>query len=377
MAHTHIITTGVFGGAFDPIHSEHVHLVKQAIKELGLTRVLVVPSFRAPHKLTSTDYLDRVAMTRLAFVDVPQVEISLIESEVEGNTYSAVVLPRLKERAGEFVHLLGGDSLLNIENWYHPEEVLTYPTAVFARGDQRARLVDHAAHLAEKYGADIRVLEAWGEPISSTDIRLSLAVGRSPEGLADGVYQYVREHDLYAPFGEIVKSVASKLKPHRWAHTQDVALFAVRLNAQLNLPLDKVLLSALLHDCAKTADEGKEYEYLCKDVPADCRQPAVLHAFVGALVAEKIYGVTDPDVLNAIRYHTTGRAGMSDLERLIYTADYAEPTRTHPGSSEVRELALKDFDAGFRLASANTYHLIEHTTDLCPLGEECYRFYNK
>ena len=371
------IKIGVFGGAFDPIHSEHVHLVKQAIEQLGLTRVLVVPSFHAPHKLTSTSYQDRVAMAELAFADVPEVEISLIESEIEGNTYSAVVLPKLAEKVGGFVHLVGGDSLLAIESWYRPQEVLRYPVAVFARGDQRDRLVEFAAHLEDKFGAQVMVLQSEGEPISSTDIRLSLAVGRRPQGLADSVYSYITAHGLYAPYARIVQDVSSRLDARRWAHTQEVALFAAKLAPKLGLPLDKVLPAALLHDCAKTADGGKQYEYLCKAIPSFCRQAAVLHAFQGALVAEEKYGITDPDVLNAIRYHTTGRAGMSDLERLIYLADYAEPTRTHEGSAEVRALSLADFEQGFRLAVDNTFRHIRNQADLCPLGEECHRFYIK
>ncbi len=376
MAQDVTIKVGIFGGAFDPPHKEHVRLAQAAIEELSLDLLVIVPSYHAPHKLTSTSFDDRVEMCKLAFASIPQVVVDPIEQEVDGATYSAVVLPKLVAKYGEIVHLIGGDSLLAIESWYHPEEVLRYPTAVFAR-DNLAECRLKAARLADKYGARITVLRSVGEAVSSTEIRYALAVGRSSPTLSQEVSEYVKSKGLYAPYAKIVEGVSAHLSPKRWAHTQEVALFAAALAPMVGVSVDKALLAGLLHDCAKTALDGAEYEYLCNKVPADCRQRPVLHSFVGALVAKEVYGVEDEEILGAVRYHTTGRADMTPIEKLIYLADYAEPTRTHPGSSEVRELAHSDFEAAFRLAVLNTYTHVADSPDLCPKGKECYRFYFK
>ena len=146
---------------------------------------------------------------------------------------------------------------------------------------------------------------------------------------------------------------------------------AVRLNKQLRLDENKVIVAALLHDCAKGLTT------LHTGVPQEVADyPAVVHAFNGAQEAALRYGVTDPEILDAIRYHTTGRPAMSDLERLIYLADMVEDTRTFDGAATLRALALADFEQGFVAAVRTTHdHLLHSVKKAHPLGEACYQYY--
>ena len=382
--------TGVFGGAFDPVHNQHVALMQSVIRILKLRRLVVLPSGHAPHKRTGTSFEDRVSMLRLATAHIPEVVIDTMERDVAGLTYSSDMLPIMAERYGDFVHIIGGDSMVNMDTWHLPEVVMRYPHAVVARGEADAELLAAIDAAERRYHADITLLPALPS-LSSSDVRLFYRLGGVPlasdlsqgaaahdknryfpmqNGVCWDVHTYIRTHRLYDEYAPILCEVPRHISSSRWAHTLEVARMAVRLNVQLHVPEDKVLTAALLHDCMKGA------AHVYPAVPQDCRQPAVVHAFNGAEEAAARYGVTDEDILNAIRYHTTGRAAMSDLERLIYLADYCEASRTFAGADAVRQLALSDFDRGFEMAVRMTHaHVDEVGGDICPLGEECYRYY--
>lgn len=132
------------------------------------------------------------------------------------------------------------------------------------------------------------------------------------------------------------------------AHSLRVADFAKSLALKYNQDPDKAYLAGFYHDCMKIRDKDqlkKEAEAYGLAWTAEFEEaPQVVHGFLGALVAEKRYGIQDQDILNAIRYHTTGRPGMSDLEKIIYLADYAEPERNFDGVEEARKDISKSLD---------------------------------
>jgi len=405
------IKVGVFGGAFDPVHNEHVRLMQLVIERLGLERLVLLPSGNAPHKHTETPFALRLEMLRLATAHIPEVVIDLSEEHVATPTYSAEMLPRLRAKYGAFVHVIGGDSMIAMPTWHCPHEVMRFPHVVVARGGaigsegrdgvvaradeafakDNAALLEAVRNTRATYGADIEILPVSLPDLSSTEVRLLYRIGRYPReeeveagrlaaeaghyypmsnGVCYAVHEYIRSRGLYDEYHRFVGEVPTHISADRWAHTQEVALMAMRLNRQLHLPEDKVVTAALLHDCMKGA------AHVYPAVPLDARQPNVVHAFNGAEEARHRYGVEDEDVLNAVRYHTTGRAAMSDLERLIYLADYCEATRTFSGAAEVREAALVDFDKGFLMAVSQVYrHVHERGGDVCPYGDECYHYY--
>jgi predicted HD superfamily hydrolase involved in NAD metabolism len=121
-------------------------------------------------------------------------------------------------------------------------------------------------------------------------------------------------------------------------HTANVVVSALSKAKQLGLDEDKVLLSATLHDCAKYLDHNKVQGFsIDNDVPAP-----VIHSFLGAFVAQKVLGVTDEEILDAIRYHTSGKAQMSTLGKLIFVADMVEEDRVYDGVEKLREYFEKD-----------------------------------
>ena len=143
------------------------------------------------------------------------------------------------------------------------------------------------------------------------------------------------------------------LDAQRYQHTLGVAETAKRMARRFGEDEQRAELAGLLHDCAKCMTLEQMLK-AAKNEPTDevmRESRALMHAVAGMAVARDIYGVTDPKVLSAIRWHTTGRAGMTNLDKIIYLADVIEPNRKpFPGIEPLRALAEKDLDEAMRYA---------------------------
>lgn len=141
---------------------------------------------------------------------------------------------------------------------------------------------------------------------------------------------------------QLIKAVSSQMPEKRWIHTQGVMETAVKLAEQYGADPEKADVAAILHDVAKywpvvQLEEVLVDNGLHRDLLEHDKQ--LWHAEVGAIVAERDYGITDQEVLDAIRYHTYGRVNMTLLEKVVCLADYIEPSRDFPGVNNIRELA--------------------------------------
>lgn len=174
----------------------------------------------------------------------------------------------------------------------------------------------------------------------------------------------------YSPeIEKIRRAMEKELSAGRYIHTLGVAYTASCLAMAHGInDLESTMTSGLLHDCAK-AKHGSELVAICEkahlNVTAVERSnpTALLHAKAGAYLAEHKYGVKDEDILNAIRYHTTGRPNMSRLEKIIYIADYIEPGRKQIADLDlIRRLAYQDLDCTMEKILANTLAYLR-TTD--------------
>lgn len=139
-----------------------------------------------------------------------------------------------------------------------------------------------------------------------------------------------------------------RLPEGRLKHSLGAMNAAMELALLYGIDCNKAEFAGLLHDCAKGMTE-KELLDFCDvrgiKMSGVCKQhPRLLHGVVGAAIVKDEFGVTDQDILNAIKFHTTGRKGMSDLEKIIYLADLIEPARGFPGVDELRKLAKEDLN---------------------------------
>ena len=177
---------------------------------------------------------------------------------------------------------------------------------------------------------------------------------------------------------KIIYKLKKELDEDRFRHTMGVEATAVKMAHRFGEDEKRAALAGLLHDCAKCLSLDK-MQKACKRYPVDENtkgSKALLHACAGRCLAESVYGVSDEEVLEAIRWHTTGHAGMSRLEKIIYLADMIEPGRkVYPGLEELRRLCGIDLDEAMHYALRHTLEHVQaqgkflHPDTLAALGD--------
>ena len=180
-------------------------------------------------------------------------------------------------------------------------------------------------------------------------------------------------------FSQMKEQLRQSLQPKRFEHSVAVSETAVALARHYGVDEDKAALAGLLHDCARKyptkdfVEVSKKLGVPLTDI--EKAQPILIHAILGPLVAKRDYGVTDEEVLSAMRYHTTGKAHMTALEKIIYLADLTEPHRDFPTVEEMRRLTMKDLDEAMIAAYANTMEYLMHQHLL--IHPDCLDGYNE
>ncbi|MDY6367722.1 MAG: nicotinate (nicotinamide) nucleotide adenylyltransferase, partial [Clostridia bacterium] len=281
----------IFGGTFNPVHVEHVNTALAAITELGLDKIIIVPTFLPPHKnVAPADGADRINMLKIAFRGVTQAEISDYEIKNGGKSYSYLTAEHFRAQYpdAELYMLIGGDMLLDFKTWKNPDRILSaVRLAVVRREDYSADFTAEHEYFKKTFGKGFTVLNYVGKTVSSTEIRTYLAFNLKPDGLFDGVYDYIVKNGVYPP-DKYQQYILKALPEKRVIHTANVVVTAMKKAKELNLDYEKVRISATLHDCAKYDNPDRYGDFtLPADVP-----PPVVHAFLGAFVAEKVLGVT-------------------------------------------------------------------------------------
>lgn len=158
--------------------------------------------------------------------------------------------------------------------------------------------------------------------------------------------------------------ILSRVGEKRYEHILRVTQTAKNLATLHKADVEKAQIAAYFHDSCKLKNKDLIPE-LCKKLALDLdhemiKAPAIIHGFLGAEMAKQYYGIDDEDILNAIRWHTTGRPGMSKLEKIVYLADYTEPKRDFPSAIKAREISLKELDKAMLYAlDASIKNLIE------------------
>lgn len=357
----------VYGGSFNPPHVGHLRVAEAAARQLEPDRFLIVPARIPPHKKlpeNSPGPEERFELCRLCFSETPKAEIDDREIRREGPSYTADTIAELKEEfpGAEIDLLLGTDMLLCIDSWYRFSYLLeNCVLTVFPRGEGEAELIcEKADRLRREHRAKLRMLELEAVPTSSEEIRLLLPERKGRELLTDSVYGEIIRRRWYRASPDLdwlrEKAVA-QLKPKRVPHVLGCESEAVRLAERWGADASLAAEAALLHDITKKGGEEAQFDlcrkYKLKTDAGELESPNILHARTGAEYARRVFGVDDR-VYGAIRWHCTGKPNMTLLEKIVWMADYIEPTRDFPGVEEVRSLAYDDLDAAMTAALKTT-----------------------
>ena len=173
----------------------------------------------------------------------------------------------------------------------------------------------------------------------------------------------------------------TKLDPMRYEHSLSVSFTCMNLAMRYGYDIDKAELAGLRHDGGKRfADEIILKKCISHKIPvtdAEMKALPVLHAKYGAWLAENKYGIEDPEIISAIACHTTGKADMSVLDKIVYIADYIEPNRREiPGLSKIRQIVFQNIDQAICLSSERTIRYLEDNGNkIDPMTIKTYEFY--
>ena len=332
-------------------------------------------------------------MLRIAAADCPKAEVSDIELNRGGISYTFQTVSELKERYpdAELILLMGSDMFLCFDQWKQPDDILkNAELGVFYRGSkgEKTAVAENKAKL-EQRGAKIRLVENDIVDISSTQLRRMLAFHCAGPFLSPGVAAYIREHGLYdvnaqwknLPMAELEQVVIRLLNPNRVAHVLGCRDTAVAPAKRWGADVTDAARAGILHDITKALD-GPLQLTVCAEYGKilgefSRKYPRTLHALTGSMVAERIFGENEA-VVSAIRSHTTGKADMNLLETIIYVADYMEPNRSFPGVEELRELAFSNLTAALKLGLEMTLeHLKEQGNEVSPESREALDWLNR
>ena len=367
---------GIYGGTFNPPHVGHFRAARYAREALGLDRVLMIPDKEPPHKGVPGDSPSpeqRLRMVQLG-LSGEGMEVSALSLEREGPSYAWQTVAEVRRLYpdGELYFLMGSDMLECFPNWASPEKILKDAAlAVFCRGEKgEAEALGKAKEAVEALGGRVVLLRNPVTAISSTQLRRMLVFRCAGEFLPEAVERYIYENALYGTgrdlrgltIDKLRETVVSLLKPNRVAHVLGCCRTAAELARLYGVDETDAARAALLHDITKALD-GPLQLTLCRSYGTildefSQKNPKTLHALTGSLVAERIFGENEA-VVSAIRCHTTGKADMNTLEKIIYVADYMEPNRDFPGVERLRELAYRDITEALKLGLHMTLAMLK------------------
>lgn len=365
---------GVFGGTFNPPHNGHIRLAKAAADELKLDKLLVIPSCIPPHKIAAklADGQERLEMCRLAFGCDPRFEVSPMELERGSRSYTVETLRELKALYpdSELYFIVGSDMLESFDKWYLWQEILSLSVLCAAsREEGYSPDLSRFGKLAER----IKIITLDPLEVSSTQIRNS-AGEVSPELLDPKVAAYIREHGLYDDgLNRYRELLRGKLNPRRLFHSECVSECAGVLAERYGASVEKARLAGLLHDVMKNAPANEQLALMPDITPLELLNTKVWHQISGEAFLRQNGIVTDEEILGAVRWHTTGKAGMTLLEKIIYVADFISADRDYKDVEVVRRLAYISLEHAILYTSRYTVNkMVSQDLLLHPATVECY-----
>ena len=352
----------IFGGGFDPIHLGHINMALMA-RDLLSAVVIFVPAKVAIWKQESIDANHKLEMVKLATKDYNGFSIDTFELDSKEQPYSYQTINYFLKKwpKDRFYLLIGQDQVNSFHLWKKAEEIASLVQIVYFK---RPKLEINLENV-NKY--HMQELDGREMEISSTDIRELQSVL-----VPEKVLKYIEENELY-----FINKIKPRINEKRYYHSLSVAHLAYEIAKKHNLDYSKAYIAGVLHDIAKGVDKNESLSLMKQYYPDDVEIGSfAYHQFLGEKIAKDDFKVVDEEILNAIKYHTTGRANMCWLEKLIYACDKVDPLRGYD-SSEMIGALNEDLEKGFlTVLSANKEFLMSKNSSMDNrLTNECLSYY--
>ena len=356
----------LFGGAFDPIHNGHLNMASQASEFLH-AEVIFIPARISVWKNKSISIDDKINMIALAINSVNKNRFSISRYEADSNTeinYSIDTIKYFRRtyRDANLYLLIGTDQVNSFEKWKDAEEIASIVQIVF--------FARPGLELNQENIQRFKMIQIPGEmvEISSTDIRECKSLN-----LPWSVVDYIINHNLY-----FINKIKSYLSDSRFKHSVSVAKLAYEIAVENNLANpDKYIIAGLLHDIGKYVSEDATRRIMEEHFPEYLYlEPMIYHQFVGRYLVERDFDIHDPEILDAIEFHTTGNGAMSDLGRVLYCSDKIEPTRVFNSIGLIKGMKVNYVEGMSEVLKSNIEYYETHGVNYKnPLTEACIEKY--
>ena len=389
----------ILGGSFNPVHIGHLFLADSVLTGMGYDRVILVPTFQSPFKISadgaSAD--DRFEMLAASITGDPRLTIDDCEIKREGVSYTADTLEDIISRyqpSGKPGLILGDDLVSTFHKWRNPEKIIEMADIILARrlskpaagADSSAEWLPDTDTCSETQTHENMVFPYPHLTLNNEIIDLSSSLVREkisrdenwhflvPPGARfiieeKGLYGFSRDKSAFGMDEKtnpgimdqilcIENDVRAIQGPSRFLHSRNTALLSWDLCRRFGLDPQKGYLAGIAHDMCKTLSDEELIQLARSDGGSisklEKNKPGLLHARAAAVRALKKYGVTDRTVLEAIQHHTTGARDMGPLAKVVYIADKIEVTRVGIDPA-LRELTGSiDLDVIFSVVLNNT-----------------------
>ena len=354
----------LYGSPFDPIHDGHLQMIDCVYRQEKIDKVILLITKNPRWKQTITSIEDRIAMVKLAISDIPYIELSLVE--VETTKVVHFTIDSIKHfhqfyPQDTLYYLLGGDQVEQFHRWKdaHLYQGLVHLLA-YPRPDSDATHQNY-----QQYG--IRLIDGPLVDVSSTRIRqFQCLMTPLP------VIEYILEHQLYA-----VPKILSFYDPKRYLHVISTAKVAYAIAKANQLEPSQAFLAGYLHDIAKNIDDEAAKEmYQNHTQTEEEMETYALHQFVGAIIAEQEFNINQEAILEAIRYHTTGKDQLGPLAKIVYSSDKIEPLRGYDSSALI-EACMANINEGFVEVLKENLNFLQRKDYKInhPLVKACIQYY--
>ncbi len=350
---------GMFGGSFNPVHNAHINLASSFIKKLKLDKLLLIPTAVPPHKsdseMVSAEH--RMNMCKLASEDHKKIEVSDIEIKREGKSYTVDTLRQIREMypEAEIYLIMGADMFMTLLDWKEPEEIFSLAViCTVPRNSDDLESLTEKEKAYREMGAETVILDLKKSNISSSKIRKLVFDDEVFSKFVDPrVEQYIYANYLFMDKSKINyerfdKVLKARMSDKRYIHSFNVSTEAQKLAKKYGADVEKARLAGILHDITKETSGNEQLKIIENSniILNDVERPSpkLWHAIAGAAFVRDVMGIDDEDVFNAIRYHTSGRANMSILEKCVFIADFIGAERDYDGVDEMRALSGKSLE---------------------------------
>lgn len=357
----------IFGGTFDPIHKGHLRIAHHASLVLNSDVVFVpakIPRWKSPEASVE----NRIEMLEIALKqdNSASFSIDLCEIKRPGDvTYSIDTVQYFKDKYPhkELFLLIGADEVNKFPNWHEAEKLSKLAKIIFVNRPD--------IEIDNKILNDYKIISL--NFFESGNVSSSAVRNLQSIDIPSNVLKYIENNNLY-----FMKRLHSYLGEKRLNHSMSVAHVAYAIAKANKIPdPGRAYIAGALHDIGKELDDNEAKEIMEKEFPQYAAYPKfAYHQFTGSYLARKEFGIDDRTIIDAIKYHCTGKAHMSSLAKIIFAADKIEPTRGYDSSSLISD-CLDNYYVGFLHVIKENAKFLDSkggsaTTEL---SKECYNEY--